>query len=133
MASPQIDEAIRLADRGDREGAQKILAQYLESNPKDEYAWQWLAYTLPDRDQQVQALQQCLKFIPNSQAAHDDLDSLRLGAPLARPITPPPFPGVSSQAFLDRDVFLPDDDKTAIAQSSEHPFFGEGDFSAEDA
>ena len=49
--APQLDEAIRLIDRHDKAGAQRVLARYLQSTPRDEYAWLWLAYILPSRAQ----------------------------------------------------------------------------------
>ncbi len=124
--APQVDEAIQLADRGDKVGAQRTLAAYLQSNPNDEFAWLWLAYLLPERAQQQQALQQCLKFFPDSQGARDDLDSLRLGASLSRPIPPAPYSAQASSAFLDRDLFMSDSTPEPGASSSSDVQYGSG-------
>lgn len=122
--APQLDEAIQLVDSQDKAGAQRVLARYLQSTPRDEYAWLWLAYILPNRLQQQQALQQCLKFFPNSQKAQHNLDSLRLGLPLERPNLPPDTPPHAYSSFFGRDLYLPGseadaDDLAAILDEPE--------------
>lgn len=121
--APQLDEAIRLIDRNDKSGAQRVLARYLQSTPRDEYAWLWLAYILPDRIQQQQALQQCLKFFPGSHKAQHNLDSLRLGIPLERPSLPPDTPPHAYSSFFGRDLYIPGsgDKQQANPNSPEQP------------
>jgi len=88
MTLDRLSEAIALIKAGRQDNARPILLQILKEDPRNETAWLWLVQTLPTDEQRIAALEQCLKFIPNSQRARLGLENLR-----ARK-TPPAVPPV---------------------------------------
>ncbi len=64
-----LNQAIDLLNAGRKDEARRLLLQILKADPRHEIAWMWLVETLPNNQQRLAALEQCLKINPNSQMA----------------------------------------------------------------
>jgi ABC-type dipeptide/oligopeptide/nickel transport system permease component len=76
MTPVGLKRAINLIHSGQKDQAQKLLIQLLQDEPTNEAAWIWLVDTLDSDEERIAGLNHCLKFIPNSQIAHQALSSL---------------------------------------------------------
>lgn len=77
MQNEQLEQVTNLFDTGKMTEAQDLLWKILESDPHDDTAWIWYAYTFPSDDEKIQVLEECLRLNPDSQSAHDTLVGLR--------------------------------------------------------
>ena len=77
MASDPVPQAATLIRAGQLAEARRILLLELKENPANESAWLWLVQTLPDDAKRIAALEQCLRFNPQSQKARNGLNLLR--------------------------------------------------------
>jgi hypothetical protein len=75
--SDLLSQAIKLAAAGDKAAALPMLAKVVSDDPKNEKAWLWLVDTMPSDTERVWALEECLKIIPESEAAKNVLKKLR--------------------------------------------------------
>ncbi len=82
-----ISQAIALIRAGQKEEAQRFLVSLLQTDPKNEAAWLWLAETLPSDMLRISALEQCLEHIPGSKPARMALEVLKARQ---TPLTPEP-------------------------------------------
>lgn len=71
-----ITQAISFIRQDKKEQARPILIALLKADPRNEITWLWLVETLPEA-QRIAALEQCLKFIPESLAAKKGLERLK--------------------------------------------------------
>lgn len=70
MASDFFNKAIVLVKTGDKEAAGRILRRITVENPQHVMAWMWLLETIPDVEDRVGVLKECLLYNPqNPQAA----------------------------------------------------------------
>ena len=72
-----LEQAVAAARAGNTADAQRMLAAVLKANPQNELAWMWLVRTLPNDQQRMAALEQCLKANPSSDGARRALAQLR--------------------------------------------------------
>lgn len=72
-----LSQAISLIRSGQKDQARDLLYALLKADPHNEMAWLWLAETLPNDEQRIRALEQCLKAIPESQLARKGLERMR--------------------------------------------------------
>ena len=96
----QLALAITAIRRGESAQGRHILVSLLKANPKNELAWLWLVRAVPNDDQRITVLEQCLKVNPNSETARRALEQLHSRKstgltldPPSKPITPEPLPG----------------------------------------
>jgi hypothetical protein len=99
-----LEKAIAVIRAGDMAGGKRLLVAVLKANPRNELAWLWLVRILPDDQQRMAALEQCLKVNPKSESARRALEQLQLrqgaanrpeATPVEKPqppIQPPPAP-----------------------------------------
>jgi hypothetical protein len=74
-----LHRAISLANSGRVEDAHALLHKITAEDPTNEMAWLWLVQTEPDHLQRIQILEECLRYIPNSEYARKGLAGLRTG------------------------------------------------------
>jgi len=77
MTVDWLSRAIELVKAGKPDEARQALLQILRQNPGNETAWLWLAQTFQTDAQRIEALEQCLKYVPGSQKARQGLEFLR--------------------------------------------------------
>lgn len=96
----QLKAAIQLAQQGQRDAARGLLLRVVESDPKQEAAWMWLAVVSTNRDERLQYLERTLALNPSNEralSAYTKLtgrlyqDSASSGP--ARSVPPRPAPG----------------------------------------
>ncbi len=99
MAVDWLSRAIELVKAGKPDEARQALLQILRQDPGNETAWLWLAQTFQTDAQRIEALEQCLKYVPGSQKARQGLEFLRSrrteAAPSGPQATPKPVSGPS--------------------------------------
>lgn len=62
-------QAVQAIRSGDVRQGQRLLWQYLQNKPQDVKAWLWLAQSLPDNERRLRAMEECLKYNPQSEIA----------------------------------------------------------------
>ncbi len=65
----QLQMGITAAKQGNKEGARVLLKQVIQTDPKNDRAWFWMAYVAQTSAQRRQYLENALKANPNNQAA----------------------------------------------------------------
>ncbi|NDJ84537.1 MAG: tetratricopeptide repeat protein [Chloroflexi bacterium] len=85
-----LQRAISLARSGHADKACAILRDLVEANPRDIYAWLWLAEYSPDADEAATAARHVLSLRPTNQRAYEVLQNLG----------EPPFPYTTSRSVL---------------------------------
>jgi len=65
----RLQEAIMLAQAGQRTEARRLLDEIIQSDPNQELAWMWLASVSADRQERIQALERALSLNPNNSTA----------------------------------------------------------------
>jgi hypothetical protein len=103
-----LSQAISLIRSGQKDQARTILYDLLKADPHNEMGWLWLAETLPNDEQRIRALEQCLKVIPESQLARKGLERMRKLQDVSRgePQPPPPL-AAGSTARADAGTAVP--------------------------
>lgn len=100
MTQETLQQAIALAKSGQKDQARELLQQVLKANPANEMAWLWLTDCLSTREERIQVLETCLRFVPGSQAAQAGLATLRqqseTGIHQPQDITEEPEPAAGS-------------------------------------
>lgn len=80
MASNDIDqklnEGIAAARRGDKATARRLLDQVVQSDPRNELAWMWLASVSATVAERREALERVLRINPDNQRAQEALQEL---------------------------------------------------------
>lgn len=97
----KLQQAISLAQSGQRTEARALLEEIVAADPSIEMAWLWLATVSTNRDERVQYLEQALALNPHnptSQAAYTQLTGLPFAAAGSPPPPPPPVTSVLSPA-----------------------------------
>lgn len=72
----RLRAGIEAVKRGDKANAQRLLRQVIDSDPKNEVAWMWLASALDNLQERKQALDQVLKINPRNDRAKDALGKI---------------------------------------------------------
>jgi Tol biopolymer transport system component len=72
----RLRAGIEAVKRGDKTNAQRLLRQVLDSEPRNEVAWMWLASALDNLQDRKQALEQVLKINPNNERAQNALGQI---------------------------------------------------------
>lgn len=75
--NPNLETKLQLgiaaAQQGNKEGAQLLLRQVLEEDPRNDRAWLWMAVVEKDKKKKMQYLNTVLKINPNHAAARKAL------------------------------------------------------------
>jgi hypothetical protein len=66
-----LQDAITLAQSGQRTEARRLLKQIIEADPEQELAWMWLATVSTDRDERLACLERVLVLNPNNPTAQE--------------------------------------------------------------
>ncbi len=74
MATSLLQQAVSLAQQGQRDEAARLLRQFVQSNPNHEVAWLWLASVAGDQPEYVRALNEVLRINPANARARRLLD-----------------------------------------------------------
>lgn len=89
MSDDNLNRAIALSRSGKKSEARELLKEILRANPQNETAWLWFADTFSDIRNRIAALEECLKFNPNCQAAQRGLAALKIEETRTARATPP--------------------------------------------
>lgn len=73
----KIQEAVEKIKSGKKDEGRRILVQILRSDPKNEWAWLWLAVAVEDPDKREECLERVLRINPNNQQAAKMMDKIR--------------------------------------------------------
>jgi micrococcal nuclease len=97
VTNQSVKQGIKIFKAGDKEKARLIFKEAIQSNPKDELAWFWLAATYKKKSNQIKCLKKLLAINPHHQAAREQLGRL-LGKklPPLPPTKPLPVPIVQA-------------------------------------
>jgi hypothetical protein len=77
LSDSQIELAISFIKNGEKVRAQKILADYIEKNPKSERAWLWITACYPNNKDRIFCLNKVLEINPYNEQARNGL--LKMG------------------------------------------------------
>jgi hypothetical protein len=94
VTEERFNQAIQLIKSGEVERARPILLELLKTDPHNVPAWLWLVQSLPTLAQRIAALEQCLKYNPNSRRAKWGLARLKpreASVAAKPPLTPQPY------------------------------------------
>lgn len=75
--SSLLNQAVELAQAGQRDQARQLLWQYVQTNPDNEVAWLWLASVAADQPEYVRALNEVLRINPAHERARQLLDDFQ--------------------------------------------------------
>jgi hypothetical protein len=103
----KLQEAITLAQAGQRTEARRLLDEIVEADPTQELAWMWLASVSTDRDERIQFLERALALDPNNpttQQAYTQLTGQPYESP--RPATESRRPAWSRSLRQDAPISL---------------------------
>lgn len=76
MAQHRLQQAIELAQRGERTQARTLLLALVSENPHLELAWMWLATVATSPQERINALRQVLEINPTNDTARNALEKL---------------------------------------------------------
>lgn len=76
MSSEKLQKAIALIKSGDKKGGQNLLVDVVNSDPKNETAWLWLA-SVVSPDKRIFCLEKVLSINPNNLQAKQYLEKLK--------------------------------------------------------
>lgn len=82
-APPELQSAIASLRAGDKAGARKALIRGLQSNPKSEPAWVWLAQVVEEPERKRECLQRALNINPDNATARQMLAEMDRPQPAA--------------------------------------------------
>jgi len=88
----KLQEAITLAQAGQRTEARRLLDEIVEVDPAQELAWMWLATVSSDREERVQFLERALALNPNNPTTQQAYTRLT-----GQSYEPPPPPATKSR------------------------------------
>lgn len=88
----KLQEAITLAQAGQRTEARRLLNEIVEADPTQELAWMWLATVSTDREERIQFLERALALNPNNPTTEQAYTQLT-----GQPYEPPPSPATESR------------------------------------
>ncbi len=98
----QLQEAIRLAQAGQRAEARSLLDAIVQADPQQELAWLWLASVATDRDERIKFLARTLALNPDNARAQAAYTRLT-GAVFTPPAAPDgPRDGAGDVSLLRR-------------------------------
>jgi hypothetical protein len=83
-----LQDAIRLAQSGQRTEARRLLEHVIEADPKQELAWMWLATVSTSQDERIACLERVLTLNPGNPTAQDAYAQLT-GQSFTSPVLPP--------------------------------------------
>lgn len=98
-----LEQAIHLAQSGQRSQARELLQQVIEKDPHQAIAWLWLANVADSREARINALQEVLRLDPGNNTARTALEKLgiEIGTIVEEGGAPPSPP--SSGPFLSQN------------------------------
>lgn len=110
MSSSQLQQAVELANAGQREQAAALLRQIVQNDPANEVAWLWLASVAADRAEYERALNSVLRLNPANQQAQRALTELFASPPPVQPVAPvsPPVRPVSEPPPSEPRYMIPE-------------------------
>jgi hypothetical protein len=88
----KLQEAITLAQAGQRTEARRLLNEVVEADPTQELAWMWLASVSTDREERIQFLERALTLNPDNATTQQAYTQLT-----GQPFEPPPPPASESR------------------------------------
>ena len=101
MSSSTLQTAIAAVHSGDKETAQRLLAQLIRDDPQNEAAWLWMSSVTDSDEDRRHCLDQVLTINPHNETAQRGLEALsqmqvsepsqaqkQLGLPLLTAVTP---------------------------------------------
>ncbi len=101
MSSSTLQTAIAAVHSGDKETAQRLLAQLIRDDPQNEAAWLWMSSVTDSDEDRRHCLEQVLTINPHNETAQRGLEALsqmqvsepsqaqkQLGLPLLTAVTP---------------------------------------------
>ncbi|RME48252.1 MAG: tetratricopeptide repeat protein, partial [Caldilineae bacterium] len=83
-----LQQAIDLAQAGQRDAAEELLRRVLAEQPDNEVAWMWLSAVTRDVLAKQEALRRALKINPNNELARRGLQRFGGAPPEAEPAPP---------------------------------------------
>jgi tetratricopeptide (TPR) repeat protein len=83
MEHTTLEEGIRAAQRGDREGAYRLIRQALLEDSQYAPAWYYMSFLIDDADRQREYLEWALRLAPDYAEAREALEQLRIRQVLA--------------------------------------------------
>jgi hypothetical protein len=96
MSSTLLQQAVQLAQAGQKAEARQLLLQFLQTEPNNETAWLWLASVAADQTEYQRALNEVLRINPGNQRAQQLLAEFEQQygnaaryAPPRQPVSPP--------------------------------------------
>src|SRR6266511_417092 len=121
MEHSTLEEGIRAAQRGDREGAYRLIRQALLEDSQYAPAWYYMSFLIDDADRQREYLEWALKLAPDYGEAREALEQLRIRQVLAsaRSIVAPeyrPAPRKIGDYLVDQNVISATQRDEALAE-----------------
>jgi tetratricopeptide (TPR) repeat protein len=121
MEHSTLEEGIRAAQRGDREGAYRLIRQALLEDSQYAPAWYYMSFLIDDADRQREYLEWALKLAPDYTEAREALEQLRIRQVLAsaRSIVAPeyrPAPRKIGDYLVDQHVISAAQRDEALAE-----------------
>ena len=99
-----LQDAITLAQSGQRTEARRLLEQVVEADPKQELAWMWLATVSTNRDERITFLERALVLNPANNTAQEAYAQLT-GRAFTPAVVPPDVPALPASG-MSPDVRL---------------------------
>jgi hypothetical protein len=121
MEHATLEEGIRAAQRGDREGAYRLIRQALLEDSQYAPAWYYMSFLIDDADRQREYLEWALKLAPDYAEAREALEQLRIRQVLAsaRSIVAPeyrPVPRMIGDYLIDQHLISAAQRDQALAE-----------------
>lgn len=89
MSTEKLQQAITLIKAGNKKGGQNLLVDIVNTDPKNETAWLWLA-SVVSQDKRIFCLEKVLDINPNNVQARQYLEKLKTNGPIQPNSTPQP-------------------------------------------
>lgn len=113
MAADKVQQAVALIKSGDRQSGQRLLAEVLRVDPRNETAWLWMS-TLVDAEKQRRCLEKVLSLNPNHPQARELLARLAPPVPITQsssaPVPEPEVWLIRTSQFRATIVYLSAED-----------------------
>jgi len=121
MEHATLDEGIRAAQRGDREGAYRLIRQALLEDSQYAPAWYYMSFLIDDDERRRECLEWALKLAPDYAEAREALEQLRIHQLLAsaRSIVAPeylPAPRKIGDYLVDQKMISASQRDEALAE-----------------
>lgn len=87
MTASKLQEAIALIKSGDKQNGQRLLTEVLQTDPRNEAAWLWMAALMTGEKRRL-CLEKVLSLNPNHPQAREQLAKLSAASAPPRAVTP---------------------------------------------